>query len=347
MAKGDKGDCPTCGHKRTRVLEASELEDYFTALSKYYVVAEPGEHYAYDHEEDRAILGDSGDPLYELIGEWNIFSDDAINELPSLLEELFPGYDATSSYTTNDLWYTEPDKAFRYFTEELMHKRRFFQKETLTTDDFDIEATLGGHLNNLVTVTKRVKWYRARRHDRDLGTARPTPFNCKSIGCPPAKRVFRGMRANPAGISYLYLGSDVPTVIAEVRAVPGDYLTIGSFVVPAGLRIIDLTRELDLVDPIHSKDINADLERRALIHEFDTWLSRPVRDEDHEVDYVPTQYLAEYILHKGYDGIKFRSSLAEGKNLVLFDPGKTKCIRVEQRHIKGVTIKYDDEVVIS
>lgn len=38
--------------------------------------------------------------------------------------------------------------------------------------------------------------------------------------------------------------------------------------------------------------------------------SKPVTSDDDILDYIPTQYVAEYAKHLGYDGIIFRSSLA-------------------------------------
>lgn len=50
-------------------------------------------------------------------------------------------------------------------------------------------------------------------------------------------------------------------------------------------------------------------------------LALPVSPEDSEVEYVPTQYLAEAILDLGYDGIRYRSAVRTGgANFVFFDP---------------------------
>jgi hypothetical protein len=148
------------------------------------------------------------------------------------------------------------------------------------------------------------------------------------------------MRANPAGIAYLYLASDIPTVIAEVRAVPGDYLSVGQFAVARDLNIIDLSVKLTELDPFLYPDLKSEIVRRGLLREFGNSLAKPVRDEDHEVDYVITQYLAEYILHNGYDGIAFRSSMANGSNLVLFEPSDAQCRHVELKYIQSARIQY-------
>ena len=50
-------------------------------------------------------------------------------------------------------------------------------------------------------------------------------------------------------------------------------------------------------------------------------MARPVDPDDSEIEYVPTQYLAEAILEIGYDGIRYRSAVRKGgTNFVFFEP---------------------------
>ena len=37
--------------------------------------------------------------------------------------------------------------------------------------------------------------------------------------------------------------------------------------------------------------------------------SKPIANDDDVLDYIPTQFIAEYVKNLGYDGIAFRSSL--------------------------------------
>ncbi|WP_421778123.1 RES family NAD+ phosphorylase [Gardnerella sp. KA00747] len=39
------------------------------------------------------------------------------------------------------------------------------------------------------------------------------------------------------------------------------------------------------------------------------------------MDYIPTQYISDYIKSKGYDGIEYVSVMSDaGKNLAIFNP---------------------------
>ena len=60
------------------------------------------------------------------------------------------------------------------------------------------------------------------------------------------------------------------------------------------------------------------------------------------MDYLPTQYICDFIKASGYDGIKYKSTLADnGINYAIFNSEKFKCIEVETILVKGV--KFDWE----
>lgn len=55
------------------------------------------------------------------------------------------------------------------------------------------------------------------------------------------------------------------------------------------------------------------------IHMFSMDISKVMDLSDKEIEYIPTQVIAEYIRSKGYDGIKFESSVNNGSyNYALF-----------------------------
>lgn len=53
--------------------------------------------------------------------------------------------------------------------------------------------------------------------------------------------------------------------------------------------------------------------------------SKPVTEDDDTLDYIPTQYIAEFVKEKKYDGIVFRSSQyydEDNVNVVIFNYNK-------------------------
>jgi len=70
------------------------------------------------------------------------------------------------------------------------------------------------------------KLYRARIHKYE--DKQDVPFTGKQMYNPKPEEAIRG-RANPDGISYLYLSSDKEICIKEVVPKHNDILTIGEF----------------------------------------------------------------------------------------------------------------------
>lgn len=61
-------------------------------------------------------------------------------------------------------------------------------------------------------------------------------------------------------------------------------------------------------------------------------LSKPIRRYDSSFEYIPTQFICEYMRYEiGLDGIKYYSALRPKEvNIVIFDPSKMECIDVKQ-----------------
>ena len=57
-----------------------------------------------------------------------------------------------------------------------------------------------------------------------------------------------------------------------------------------------------------------------------------------DLEYIPTQYLSEFIKKCGYDGVIFKSSISEGVNVTLFDD--TKVCKEKVTQYKVTSLKY-------
>ncbi|TPW03192.1 MAG: hypothetical protein FD125_1693, partial [bacterium] len=71
-------------------------------------------------------------------------------------------------------------------------------------------------------------------------------------------------------------------------------------------------------------------------------LTRPVLPSGAAIDYVPSQYLCEFIKKCGYDGVLYSSSVSEGINLALFDPDKATAQAVRQVLVSQVVVTVED-----
>ena len=69
-------------------------------------------------------------------------------------------------------------------------------------------------------------------------------------------------------------------------------------------------------------------------------LTRPVLPRSAAFEYVPSQYLCEYVKVCGFDGVMYRSSVGDGVNLALFDPDVAEVgVTVTQR-VGKVTVNF-------
>lgn len=193
---------------------------------------------------------------------------------------------------------------------EIMHKNRWFIASPINLD------RLKDLLDHLIASEIARVWYRARllSGGRTLGIA--------DMGAPPRNLAGHG-RANPAGIPYLYLGSTSETAIAELRPHTGDEAAVADFTVPS-IRAVDLRNPRRHVSPFFLSDMESIGQLRVdlpLLERLGSELTRPVLPRGAAYEYIPTQYLCEFIKNCGFEGVVYRSSVSpDGINLALFDP---------------------------
>ncbi len=215
------------------------------------------------------------------------------------------------------------------FAEGIKHQNRFFLSDALDLDV--LESTL---LRFAKTYPAGHQFYRARISDE--------PLNHNQLGKPPADKTTPG-RANPVGIPYLYVSDSEQTTLYETRIALHESITVGKFVLSKPLQVISLKNIADY-GPFEVQDmgfaIHEFIEIRPYLIKLEDELSKPVRKQDVHLDYLPTQFLCEYIKSKGFDAIEYRSAMnAEGYNLAVFDEDKLDCIDVKFYTVNG--LKYN------
>ena len=70
-------------------------------------------------------------------------------------------------------------------------------------------------------------------------------------------------------------------------------------------------------------------------------LSKPINPAPAEVEYVPTQYLAEVILNANYDGIRYKSAIHRGGFNVVFFDHRQLAIQENTRLVKVTANKLE------
>lgn len=138
----------------------------------------------------------------------------------------------------------------------------------------------------------------------------------------PAPYIYsKNNRMSPAGISYLYVSDTSATSIKEGKARIGDTVLLGKLTLTNNIKIVDLSKLSLIYDgSIFSKHYSYKLLWfKEFIRKFTSEISKPVKENDKELEYIATQVLAEYIRKIGYDGLRFKSSLdRKHYNYVMF-----------------------------
>lgn len=311
------GTCSYCAAANQILVSPSRLRDEFEILISIYV-------------RDPA-----GTPLLELLQEdWAIFGPVVIstNRAAQLLGDILDDHEiAQVRFAPSEMCRSDSLERWNEFRRELMHVNRFFPKTAPNLD------RLRSWLEPLSTNSSAlpVGWYRARLQNTD------NMFAPCEMGAPPPERASHG-RANPAGIPYLYLSSNIVTAISELRPHTGEIATVASFTIGDSLKFVDLRSPRDLVSPFVLEDerviglLRGDI---GFLVKLGEELTRPVLPHAAAIDYIPSQYLCEFVKDSGYDGVVYRSSVGDGFNIALFDPAKATIGEVSQRRVSRVSVQ--------
>ena len=169
----------------------------------------------------------------------------------------------------------------------------------------------------------------------------------KDIGAPPPEKA-RGGRVNPRGISVLYLSNNIETAISEVRPWLNQNVTIGIFILKSGLKIINTTNDKMILGHfLKDRPLTPDEKATYVWGSINNSFSKPVRPGDEDIEYIPTQYLAEFFKTNGYDGVAYKSALTKtltknglnnGLNMVLFNH-KNATLKEKKHLVKAVKIQ--------
>lgn len=149
----------------------------------------------------------------------------------------------------------------------------------------------------------------------------------EELGMPP-KGITPNGRANAHGIPCLYLTTKLDTTMYELRSVFGDKISVAFFETTDTLRVVDFDKKPLLFEASENDILPSVIKGYFLKKHIGENLSKPMRRYDYkDLEYVPTQFVCEFIKQSGFDGILFNSAVhPSGKNLVLFDDSKVRFV---------------------
>lgn len=335
------GNCDFCGQKNVPIYQTdgdTTLSDLFDELLDTYTTAA---------NLPEIFPKDSTDLMKNIMYyKWNIFSiaPDCIYRLiTSICHEKYSEqpelFDApVGLWQSQDQEYLKDNGIIKNYSwadfVEVIKRRNRFHTDFLNKDV----------LHQFIHCVRKTykagtTFYRGRICPTSQG------FLNDEMGPPPPHLASAG-RANPEGISILYLADTVKTTLHEIRAGVYDYVTIGSFELLRDMEVINLA-EIDKISPfIASKSYGIEFTRHAINIEqlkmISQEIAKPLRRHDSLLDYLPTQYVSDYIKSKGFDGIEYMSTMSpDGVNLAVFDHCIFKCTSTTVYDVKSLTYSYD------
>lgn len=315
--------CHFCKKDSRFCIVPEDLEYYFRNLVELYtpIVDFMPSYFMRDYD---------GSNLSEKISEdwYHLFSNDFAGNIEELLESIFGSYNpVTEDGIDLESWVEDrhswmsgygPSEQLKEewgaFCSEIINENRYFPTKSINLDVLNYASMLQ------VSFNPNKYLYRARKSNNDK------KIPPSKMGSPPPDLSQNG-RANPRGIPYLYLADEVETAMREVRPNSENFITVGNFKILKKLMLFDLSNPI-IEDPFELGENLSYLLRllsffRILAYE----LSKPIEPDNKDLDYIPTQYLCEYLKHQGYDGLVYNSSMGQGNNVVLFNDNKVKCTR--------------------
>ena len=241
-----------------------------------------------------------------------------------------------------DIFFPHPE--WLAFMDYLRKRNRY--RLNKRWEDF-VQKILDTSKNREILIKKHRVFWRARIGEYWLprptwpdkwSSLYPHPLACSKMGA-PSTNISKEGRLNPKGISYLYLSSDYKTSIAEVRPRVGSPVSVGKFKIVRDQNVLDTTILLNL----HNGPKCKNLQRSEIDHIWESIndeFSYPMAYYEDNLQYVPTQYLAELFKYTGFDGIKYKSSVRKGGyNLLLFNKKSAKCLQCRLYVVEEVIYK--------
>ena len=323
---GTTGDCDFCSQKNISVINIDDTSNPIAQMIISLV-----EIYSVSDSPDSKPL------KFALRDDWDIFTAGAESILALTKKLCIEAYGSDAEIFTKNV--TIPrlaDKNFLHdfcvvrgqtweeFSSSIKYSNRFHNRMF----NAEVFASFLPMLETAYPVG--TKLYRARVCPNSSG------FAIDEMGAPPPDKRPAG-RINPEGVGVLYLSLDAKTTLNEVRATTFDYVSIGTFNNERGFKVVNLSGIGRTSPFLYIGELEEFAANRSVFQEIAAEIAKPMRSSDSPLSYLPTQYIAEFIKSKNYDGVEFASTLREGgHNLAIFDEKLFDCVKIQTVEVSQI-----------
>lgn len=331
---GTKARCYYCGRSRKAWPLTRLAERIHRVLQANYHIIHAGPYDRYSFES----LGE--DPAFTItelasLDDTNIGED--IREILSDRYGYSAQYDGGDDPYGDDVAYvfdhadtTNLHLSWTGFCDLLKTRSRFFNSEArsmldeIFADLRELNAGTSRPVIRTYGATRPTRFFRGRVAT-DLHTLECILTDPVHELAAPPHQFARVGRMNARGISLFYGALDVETCLAELRPPVGSHVVVTAFQNVRPLRLLDFgrLRSISVGGSMFAAEFRERYELAGFLSRLVDELSRPIMPGLEEMDYLPTQAVAEYLADREdleLDGMLFPSSQRiDGElNVVLF-----------------------------
>lgn len=324
-ANGRVGNCDFCGKTNVPICTVDEPTDVSDLISEVLNV--------YEEVDD-------GESLFSVvIDTWNIFRKD-LPSSPKLIDafcsivygKAADNYNKKVRIPKNyvDEYGVFSGQSWHEFSNAIKTKNRF------CNDYFRADQFVSFLGYSIKKYAKGTELFRARICNKADGLKK------EDLGPPPFEKRKPG-RVNPEGIAVLYLTSDEPTALREVRASAFDYITIGTFKLLKDIKVVNISGLNSISPAVYASSIESLAANTKIFADIAKEIAKPLRRTDSPLEYLPTQFITEFIKSKGYAGVAYTSTMGTGgTNIAVFDESLFECVSVHVVEINSIDYAYSE-----
>lgn len=322
-------------HKRTRTVFS--VNEFAIEVDKYFRdTYQEGESIPYLPEDSDSICYEQfGDPYLKIL-EMDLGCDEEIalaiaDHLPDvsqrdIQEGAEPFYNSDINYEPietaqkrrqeeqDEHWY---ENRFTYqwqdFCKIVQYQTRFFNiKKPLDKLFGKPEEYEKGDIKPIYTLKVGQKIYRARQLTSNFTDDQLRKKPQLELGAPPKEKTSAG-RMNVEFIPVFYAAFSEDTALAEIRPNINDKVAIGEFALQKEIKVFDFTVfDLKIGDEWYKAHKHT---RYDFISQMQTEISKPISPYEKQLEYIPTQIVAEYLKEVfGCEAIVYKSSIHKSDN---------------------------------
>ena len=338
------GTCPTCRKSGVFLYDTEKNDQLSNKFYELISIYSPIDSLPSDYPKSNLYMLKD-----ELSVNWNIFNKLSPAQVYDIVKVLSP-----ELYSESPSSFNSPVGIMEKYDTDYLHENSILR--TNNWDDFVNELKYKNRFHTSYINTRILevfcsyirKIYRAGELFYRGRISPEAGYLKDEMGAPPREKAIEG-RVNSAGISRLYLASDVDTTIHEVRASAFDIITVGTFKLKEDITVVDL-KNIDKISPF-IEDLNC-LQyaiNKEHLNKINDELGKTLRRSDSKLDYIPTQFISDFIksiTHANkaeYAGIEYNSTMnPNGYNLSIFYPHIFECIAAQTYRIDELTYKKSE-----